>query len=517
MLEGGLVRPTPEFRVLNNAVERALAQLAPLVATEEYIGYVKEIAPPRLGSPTFALATIAAQVLGQRKEPAAFAPLADAFAFYADGHHYYHFGDLYPECEGKLLQALASSLTEFGDRSILPCLRKGLGCAYGDVRLKVAESVAKLGESQWLEVIKGDDDDFSRLAKSGSPHAVAILRQLLDATPNLSSHRRDRHRDLVSKALMILGEQAEETLDLLKAGNEGHSATDSIAVEPPTPVAAKQQALSEQQRAKALVEQLIRAADEGCRDEIELLLKQGVDVNGHGAIGHSLDTTALHQAARKGHRDIAALLLEQHADVNATADEMGGTPLHSAAFYGQKEVAELLLSKGADISAQSRGKITPLHKAAYSPFAGCAAVAELLIRHGADLNARQEGDGWLPLHGAAAGGTKETALVLLRSGAAVEAKDNRDGRTALHLAADKGRRDLVELLLENGADVNGMEKWGRTALHCAAYAGHKDIVELLLSRGADVNAGGGIRPLSSAMQGEHEEVIHLLRSRGAQL
>ena len=63
--------------------------------------------------------------------------------------------------------------------------------------------------------------------------------------------------------------------------------------------------------------------------------------------------TPLHEAAYHGQTEVLELLLKQGADINAK-DRFGKTPLHWAAKNGKTEVVELLLKNGADIHKESR-------------------------------------------------------------------------------------------------------------------------------------------------------------------
>jgi len=97
------------------------------------------------------------------------------------------------------------------------------------------------------------------------------------------------------------------------------------------------------------------------------------------------------------------------------------------------------------------------------------------------------GDGWTPLHLAAAFGTPEAVSLLLARGAAVDAVSaNPQSNQPLHAAAALGRNPAsVELLLEAGADPNARQAGGYTAIFSAAAANRQDLCELLLIHGAN--------------------------------
>jgi ankyrin repeat protein len=95
------------------------------------------------------------------------------------------------------------------------------------------------------------------------------------------------------------------------------------------------------------------AAKDGNRELVELLLKNGADVNAEGEFGE----TALGQAAENGHREVVELLLKNGADVNAKEYGIfgGATFLIFAAARGHREVVEVLLKNWADVNAWNSG------------------------------------------------------------------------------------------------------------------------------------------------------------------
>jgi hypothetical protein len=96
------------------------------------------------------------------------------------------------------------------------------------------------------------------------------------------------------------------------------------------------------------------------------------------------------------------------------------------------------------------------------------------------------GDGWTPLHLAAAFGTPQSVDLLLQHGAPVDAiSKNPQRNQALHAALALGRNpETVCLLLAHGADPNAIQVGGFTALFSAASANRRDLAEVLLDHGA---------------------------------
>ena len=306
------------------------------------------------------------------------------------------------------------------------------------------------------------------------------------------------------------------------------------------------------------------AADEGHTEVVELLIANGVEVNGKDEDGR----IPLHFAANSGHKEVVELLIANGADVNARDDD-GGTPLdytddetadllrkhdgktgdwfkagesiHMAVGVGHIEAVKQHLAAGTDVNAKNEWEGTPLHMAAYE---GEKEIAELLIANGADVNAKDRG-GFMPLdvaiinenteivdllrkhdgksgaedsiQVAASVGNIEAVKQHLAAGADVNAKDDW-GMTPLFYAAAEGHKEIVELLIAADADVNVADMSSMTPLHFAVVFGHKEIVELLIANGADVNAKGGdvgLTPLHFAPFNGHKEIAELLIANGA--
>ena len=89
---------------------------------------------------------------------------------------------------------------------------------------------------------------------------------------------------------------------------------------------------------------LMRAADGGHKDIVELLLKNGADINKKNESGW----TALTVAAENGNTDIVDLLLKNGADIN-TCDS-GWSLLMGAAWNFHVDTVKLLLERGAPIN-----------------------------------------------------------------------------------------------------------------------------------------------------------------------
>lgn len=76
-----------------------------------------------------------------------------------------------------------------------------LGHRNGDIRLAVSAALAKLGDSSWGELIRGENDDLERLADSDDPRALAIL---LRGEMNIYVIRAIRKKDTVENRERLL-------------------------------------------------------------------------------------------------------------------------------------------------------------------------------------------------------------------------------------------------------------------------------------------------------------------------
>jgi ankyrin repeat protein len=230
---------------------------------------------------------------------------------------------------------------------------------------------------------------------------------------------------------------------------------------------------------------LADAAEKQDRAKIDVLLKQGADVN----FPHVDGMTALHWAAHHDDLPTATRLLRAGADAKA-ANRYGVTPLSLACTNGNTELVELLLKAGADPNASLRGGETVLMTAART---GKTGPVKALLARGADANAKDR-KGQTALMWAAADGHADVVKLLIDSGADFRSPV-RSGFTPLLFAAREGRIETVRVLLKAGADPNeaiSIKKRvplgpnpGTSALHMAVENGHFDLAVVLLKAGAD--------------------------------
>jgi ankyrin repeat protein len=129
------------------------------------------------------------------------------------------------------------------------------------------------------------------------------------------------------------------------------------------------------------------------------------------------------------------------------------------------------------------------------------------------------GDGWTPLHLAAAFGTPQAVEALLAAGALVDAvSQNPQHNQPLHAALALGRNsESIQLLVKAGADPNATQTGGYTPIFSAAAANRRDLTQLLVSLGADPHHRNdfGQSPADFARQRGHAELADWLEAQPA--
>jgi len=220
---------------------------------------------------------------------------------------------------------------------------------------------------------------------------------------------------------------------------------------------------------------LHQAVKDGRREDVERLLKRGVDPNVQDR--HCIRETALHFAvrARSADEEIVALLLRYGASPNVL-DNTRVTPLMEAAGRCNARIVGMLCASGAELNLQSPMG-TPLGYAWQN-----TEIAKMLLDHGADPNL----PGGNFLHRAIKSGVPGMVALLLEYGANPNAKDGKL-RTPLHEAAALGRAEVVELLLKHGADCDVRDENSMTPLLEAAIKGYINVTEQFCKHGVDCN------------------------------
>jgi hypothetical protein len=193
----------------------------------------------------------------------------------------------------------------------------------------------------------------------------------------------------------------------------------------------------------------------------------------------------------------------------ATArDPQGVSPLMWAVYFGQPLMRDFLIAR-----LETDGIPLDIFEAAAT---GDEARISALLLEEPELAHSFSGDGWTPLHLAAAFGTPAALATLLTADARLETfSKNPQQNQPLHAALALGKNaETIRLLLEHGAPVNASQAGGFTALFSAAIANRKDLVEILLAFGADPRhkSDAGKTAADFARERGHSELATWLES-----
>jgi uncharacterized protein len=271
---------------------------------------------------------------------------------------------------------------------------------------------------------------------------------------------------------------------------------------------------------------LLYAARENCMACVEVLLKNGVDIDLPDPDGVSPLLVAIMNA----NWDLARQLILAGADVNQW-DIFGEAPLYTAVDLRSRidggrasidplnktdglTIVKTLLERGADPNMQLffkpanvRGALntrgaTPLIRAATN---GDLEVVTLLLEHGADATVATA-DRHTPIHAVVLGRAPEKQAleligVLQKAGADVNLiglvnhREEIRGGTALHYAVRKRYKDVIKLLGSFGIDLDATDQDGLTAL--------------------DYTQSRGFMPFMALQTPAYKEEAALLRELGA--
>jgi ankyrin repeat protein len=132
--------------------------------------------------------------------------------------------------------------------------------------------------------------------------------------------------------------------------------------------------------------ELIGAAERGDVQEVERLIKSGVDLN----IRDNWGRTALIWASSRNNIEVVKLLIEAGAHLNIRDNDGGWTALILASLYNRIELVKLLIEAGANLNIRNNWDNTALILASYGNH---IEVVKLLLENFAD-ECILDDDGW---------------------------------------------------------------------------------------------------------------------------
>ncbi|MGA7887441.1 MAG: ankyrin repeat domain-containing protein [Acidobacteriaceae bacterium] len=217
-------------------------------------------------------------------------------------------------------------------------------------------------------------------------------------------------------------------------------------------------------------------------------------------------STHIFDMIRRGQSAELAAEVEEHPELAGARDVQGVSALLWTVYTRQTVMRDFLRTRVAELDlfeAAATGDLPQLRALLDADPAGAHSFS---------------GDGWTPLHLAAAFGGPEAVRFLLERGAGVHAVSrNPQQNQPLHAAlALSGDLAAIRLLLDAGAEVNATQAGGFTPLHSAASAGRREAAALLLARGADPAQADhhGNPPAHYARQRGHAELADWLEAAG---
>jgi len=205
---------------------------------------------------------------------------------------------------------------------------------------------------------------------------------------------------------------------------------------------------------------------------------------------------------RKGETAEIAAAVEERPDLARCRDAQGVSALMWSVYTHQPVIRDYLRVHAGDLDISEAACL-----------GDCECMRKLIAADA--MRAREvSGDGWPPLHLAAAFSSPEAVALLLEHGAHIHQISHNPLRNqALHACIALGNSvEVARLLVEAGADVDATAAGGYTPLHLAASNGSREIVALLLEHGAirETCCDQGKTPGDYARERGHFEVASIL-------
>lgn len=236
-------------------------------------------------------------------------------------------------------------------------------------------------------------------------------------------------------------------------------------------------------------------------DDIKsMILSEGNNINSTDKDGNTL----LHLAIVNNNYKLVKFLIEKNATI-AVFNKEGIFPLEMAIIYQRTSIVKYLVKHNSSLF--NKNGFTPLHCAAA---VGNTSILKLIMPFYKGFNSPEQQTGYTALHYACQDGHFKASKMLLYAGAKADVLDG-EGFSPLHIAAALGNKLLLELLLKFGARINRRTPQG-TPLHAAVAWRHYSIVKRLLELKANINIkdNEGRTPLQYAYYYNNKRLIKLI-------
>jgi ankyrin repeat protein len=205
---------------------------------------------------------------------------------------------------------------------------------------------------------------------------------------------------------------------------------------------------------------------------------------------------------RSGETAEVAAVAEEDPSLVACRDAQGVSAFLWSIYSRQPLIRDFLLTRLADLDIFEASAV------------GDCVRIERLLQQDAVMVQQTSGDGWTPLHLAAAfGGPQATALLLAHGAQVNQLSSNPMRNQPLHACIALSHDcETARILIAQGADVNMAQAGGYSPLHQAAAAGLEELTGILLQAGADPAkvCDQGKTPATYAQERHHDAVVKQL-------
>lgn len=216
-------------------------------------------------------------------------------------------------------------------------------------------------------------------------------------------------------------------------------------------------------------------------DKVNLFLKAKIDTNSKDLEDKSwYGKTALMIAAGLGYKDVVELLIKNGADVNAI-DDKSRNILWTVIDSDKPDMIKLLADNKVNIEyIEPKDNANPLYYAFSYNKKECI---KALLEAGANVNVIRKDSSVLQL-AVFRDADSDIIKMLIDKGANINFQDSVAKYTPLHMAINLNRTEAAKILIEAGTDLNIKDKNGFTPLKLAEIWDRNEIINILKSKGA---------------------------------